>query len=227
MKTIIHQPIIRWPLVAFLLLSTMNAWAETSPVLTLPPLPYPREALAPHVSAQTIDFHYGKHHQGYLNNLNRQIAGTPLAELTVEQIVLAAAGKSGQEGVFNNAAQVWNHTFFWSCMKPGGGGKPDGRLLSMIEARFGSYEAFRTSFRDAALGQFGSGWAWLVQIGDQLEVVKTANADTPLAHGQRPLLTCDVWEHAYYLDYQNRRQAFVEAFLDHLVNWDFVVGQLK
>ena len=226
MKTIMVQPGTRVYL-AVLLLSAMNTWAATSAVPTLPPLPYPRDALVPHISAQTLDFHYGKHHQGYWNNLVRQTAGTPLAELTAAQIVLATAGKPDQQGVFNNAAQVWNHTFFWSCMKPGGGGKPDGRLLSMIEARFGSYEAFRTSFRDAALGQFGSGWAWLVQIGDQLEVVKTANADTPLAHGQRPLLTCDVWEHAYYLDYQNRRQAFVEAFLDHLVNWDFVVGQLK
>ncbi|NLF23274.1 MAG: superoxide dismutase [Lentisphaerae bacterium] len=210
-----------------LLLSTISVWADTSAVPTLPPLPYPRDALAPHISAQTLDFHYGKHHQGYWNNLNRQIAGTPLAALTVEQIVLAVAGKPGQQGVFNNAAQVWNHTFFWSCMKPGGGGKPGGRLLAMIEARFGSFEVFRTAFRDAALEQFGSGWAWLVQVGDRVEIVKTANADTPLAHGQHPLLTCDVWEHAYYLDYQNRRQAFVEAFLDNLVNWDFVAGQLK
>ena len=221
-----HHRGLRMCLASLLVLAAMNASAETSAVLTLAPLPYPRDALAPHVSAQTIDFHYGKHHQGYLNNLNRQITGTPLAGLTVEQIVLASADKPEQQGVFNNAAQVWNHSFFWSCMKPDGGGKPSGRLLAMIEARFGSFEAFRTSFRDAALGQFGSGWAWLVQVGDKLEVVKTANADTPIAHGQRPLLTCDVWEHAYYLDYQNRRQAFVEAFLDHLVNWDFVAGQL-
>ena len=199
--------------------------AEPTP-LTLPPLPYALDALAPHLSARTLEFHYTRHHQGYLDNLNRLVAGTPLAGQSLEAIIAAVAGKPEQQGLFNNAAQVWNHSFFWNCMKPNGGGKPGGRLLACIEKDFKSYDAFRAAFEEAALTQFGSGWAWLVQDGETLRIVKTANADTPLTRGQIPLLTCDVWEHAYYLDYQNRRKDFVQVFLDHLVNWDFVASRL-
>lgn len=193
----------------------------------LPPLPYPKDALEPVISARTLEFHHGKHHQGYVNNLNNLIAGTPLEGLPLEQIVTRSAKNPAQAGLFNNAAQVWNHTFFWNSMKPGGGGKPAGRLLECIEKSFGDFDSFKKAFTEAALTQFGSGWAWLVQEGDALKIVKTANADTPLAHNQTALLTCDVWEHAYYLDYQNRRKDFVETFLAHLVNWEFAASQMK
>ncbi|MFA7174414.1 MAG: superoxide dismutase [Kiritimatiellia bacterium] len=192
----------------------------------LPALPYAQSALAPHISTQTMSFHYGKHHQGYVNNLNKLVAGTPLASFSLEQIVQQIAGVAEQAAVFNNAAQVWNHSFFWQSMKPSGGGRPTGRLMERIERSFGGFEAFKTAFIAAAGSQFGSGWIWLVQEGDTLKVVKTSNADTPLAHKQSALLTCDVWEHAYYLDYQNRRTDFVAAFLEHLANWDFAAGLL-
>lgn len=192
-----------------------------SVVFTLPTLPYAQDALEPHISARTMAFHYGKHHQGYVNNLNKLVAGTPLEGQSLEKIIQETSGAVDQAAVFNNAAQVWNHTFFWQSMKPNGGDQPTGRLMALIEKSFGSFEAFKTAFITAAGAQFGSGWVWLVQEGDALKVVKTSNADTPLAHGQTALLTCDVWEHAYYLDYQNRRTDFVTVFLNNLVNWDF------
>jgi Fe-Mn family superoxide dismutase len=194
--------------------------------ITLPQLPYADNALEPHYSAKTIGFHYGKHHKAYVDNLNKLIAGTPLDDKPIQEIVLAAAGDSSRVGMFNNSAQVWNHTFFWSCMKPGGGGKPQGVLAGKIDQAFGGCEKFAEQFKAAAVGRFGSGWAWLVSEGGALKIVSTANADTPLANKQTALLTVDVWEHAYYLDYQNRRPDFVQAFLDHLVNWDFVAANL-
>lgn len=193
----------------------------------LPPLPYAQNALEPHISANTMSFHYGKHHQGYVNNLNKLVANTPLASLPLEQIIRRSAGVAARKGVFNNAAQVWNHSFFWQSMKPEGGGVPKGRLMELIKSSFKSFESFKAAFVAAAGTQFGSGWVWLVQEGDALKVIKTGNADTPVAHGQNALLTCDVWEHAYYLDYQNRRTEFVTIFLEHLVNWDFASEQLK
>ncbi len=198
-----------------------------APAFTLPALPYAQDALEPHISARTLSFHYGKHHQAYVDNLNKLAAAAKMADLPLEAIIRQTAGKSDQAGLFNNAAQVWNHTFFWQSMKPDGGGAPSGKLAERIDAAFGSFEAFKTAFSEAAMTQFGSGWAWLVQDGDTLKIVKTSNADTPLAHGQSALLTCDVWEHAYYLDYQNRRKDFVQAFLNHLANWDFAAAQMK
>ena len=192
----------------------------------LPNLPYAEDALEPYYSAKTISFHYGKHHKAYVDNLNKLIAGTELESKGLEEIILAAAGDPARVGIFNNAAQVWNHTFFWHCMKPGGGGKPAGAVAAAIDAAFGSYEKFAEQFKATAVGRFGSGWGWLVTDAGALKIVSTANADTPLAAKQAALLTVDVWEHAYYLDYQNRRPDFVQAFLDHLVNWDFVAGNL-
>lgn len=193
----------------------------------LPPLPYAANALEPHMSANTFSFHHAKHHNAYVTNLNNLIKDTPLASKSLEEIIHAVAGDASKAGVFNNAAQVWNHTFFWSSMKPGGGGKPSGDLLARIEKDFGSFDKFKEDFKNAAVTQFGSGWAWLVEEKGALKVTKTGNADTPLVHGQKPLLTVDVWEHAYYLDYQNRRPDFVTAFLDHLANWDFAAANLK
>ena len=193
---------------------------------SLPVLPWSDNALEPHISARTIGFHYGKHHQAYVDNLNKLVAGTPLADQPLEEIIKQTAGKADKAGIFNNAAQVWNHTFFWNSLKPNGGGLPKGKLAEAIVQSFGSFDAFKSAFTDAALTQFGSGWAWLVAEGGKLKVVKTPNADTPLAHGQKALLTCDVWEHAYYLDYQNRRKDFVTVFLDKLANWDFAEAQL-
>jgi superoxide dismutase, Fe-Mn family len=193
----------------------------------LPTLPYAQDALEPYVSAQTMSFHYGKHHQAYVDNLNKLVAGTPWAGQPLEQIVVASAGVADKAALFNNAAQAWNHTFFWQSMRAAGGGKPTGRLLEGIEKSFGSFDEFKNAFTAAAVAQFGSGWVWLVREGDAFKIVKTSNADTPVAHGQLALLTCDVWEHAYYLDYQNRRKDFVQAFLDHLANWDFAAARLK
>jgi Fe-Mn family superoxide dismutase len=194
--------------------------------IELPALPYAQDALAPLVSAQTLSFHYGKHHKAYVDNLNKLVAGTDLAEAPLEKVIAAAAGKPDKVGVFNNAAQVWNHTFFWNCMKPNGGGAPTGAVAKAIDAAFGSHENFRTEFANAAVAQFGSGWAWLVADKGVLRVVKTSNADTPLTLGVKPLLTIDVWEHAYYLDYQNRRADFVAAVIDKLLNWDFANANL-
>ncbi len=193
-----------------------------------PPLPYAPDALEPHMSAQTFSFHYGKHHAAYVTNLNNLTKDTPLAELSLEEVIRTTAGDPAKAGVFNNAAQVWNHTFFWESMKPNGGGEPTGMLAEKIAAAFGSFAAFRDAFKTAAATQFGSGWAWLVLEGDTLKVTKTGNADNPLTvSGQVPLLTLDVWEHAYYLDFQNRRPDFIETFLNHLVNWDAVSDRLK
>ena len=191
----------------------------------LPPLPYAENALEPVISARTIGFHYGKHHQGYVNNLNKLVTGTPLADQPLEAVVKVTANPD-QTAIFNNAAQVWNHTFYWNSLKPKGGGKPTGALAEMIDKSFGGFEQFKAEFAKAATGQFGSGWAWLVKDGDKLAVVKTGNADNPLVHGQKPLLTVDVWEHAYYLDYQNRRADYVTAVLDGLINWDFAAQNL-
>ena len=193
---------------------------------TLPTLPYAKNALVPYISEQTIDFHYGKHHQTYVTNLNNLVQASVNEEKTLEELIQMSFSKPDMTGVFNNAAQVWNHTFFWNCMKPNGGGLPTGLIAEKINAAFGSYEKFAAEFKQAALTQFGSGWAWLVQEGDSIKITKTANADLPMVHGQSALLTCDVWEHAYYLDYQNRRADFVQTFLDNLVNWDFVNANL-
>ncbi len=193
---------------------------------TLPPLPYPENALSPAISAQTVGFHYGKHHQGYVNKLNELAAGTPWADQPLEAVIKATAGQADQAAMFNNAAQVWNHTFYWNSLRPQGGGKPVGVLAEMIEKSFGGLEPFKAEFAKAAASQFGSGWAWLVKDGDKLIVTRTGNADTPIAHGQKPLLTVDVWEHAYYLDYQNRRADYVAAVLDKLINWEFAAQNL-
>jgi superoxide dismutase, Fe-Mn family len=192
----------------------------------LPPLPYAKDALAPYISANTLDFHYGKHHQTYVTNLNNLTKDTPLASKSLQDVIKEAAADPAKTSIFNNAAQVWNHTFFWNCMKPGGGGKPTGSVASEIDKAFGSYEKFAEEFKNACVTQFGSGWGWLATEDGALKVLKTSNADLPLVHGQHALLTCDVWEHAYYLDYQNRRPDFVQAFLDHLVYWDFVADNL-
>lgn len=193
----------------------------------LPPLPYAQNALEPHISAKTMSFHYGKHHQAYVDNLNKLADGGSWADQPLEKVILDTSGAEDKASIFNNAAQVWNHTFFWQSMKPGGGSKPEGRLLSMIDNSFESLDEFKKAFMNAALAQFGSGWAWLIQDGDKLKIIKTSNADTPVAHGQTALLACDVWEHAYYLDYQNRRKDFVETFLQSLANWEFAASQLK
>ncbi|MDS4030872.1 MAG: superoxide dismutase [Candidatus Contendobacter sp.] len=202
------------------------ARAAASGPFTLPPLPYADDALSPYISAQTIGFHYGKHHQGYVNKLNELVAGTPLADQPLAAVVKATTGGADQAAIFNNAAQVWNHTFYWNSLRPKGGGKPSGALAELIEKSFGDYDKFKAEFAKTATSQFGSGWAWLVKDGDKLVVTKTGNADTPIAHGQQPLLTVDVWEHAYYLDYQNRRADYVAAVLDNLINWEFAAKNL-
>ncbi len=192
----------------------------------LMPLPYAENALEPHISANTMQFHHGKHHRKYVDTLNELVAGTTMATSSLEDIIQSTAGRDAQQPIFNNAGQVWNHNFFWSCMSPNGG-KPNRAVEQWLAQDFGSLEAFREAFKNAALGRFGSGWAWLVLDADgKLRVTSTANADSPLTYGQTPLLTCDVWEHAYYLDYQNRRNDFVCAFLDHLINWECVASAL-
>ena len=189
--------------------------------IELPALPYERDALAPHISAETIDFHYGKHHQTYVTNLNNMIKGTDFEAMDLEAILRKAQG-----GMFNNAAQIWNHTFYWNGLSPDGGGEPNGKLAESINAAFGSFTAFKEQFTQTALTTFGSGWAWLVQRQDgSLALVSTPNAATPLTGTDKPLLTCDVWEHAYYIDYRNARAKYVEAFWN-LVNWDFVAAQM-
>jgi Fe-Mn family superoxide dismutase len=185
--------------------------------IELPPLPYADDALDPHISARTISFHYGKHHNAYVTNLNGLIEGTEHADKSLEQIIADA----GPGGLFNNAAQVWNHTFYWNSMTPSGGGDPSGDLAKAIDASFGSASDFKQQLVDKAKGNFGSGWTWLVKDGDGLAIVNTDDADTPLKHGQTALLTVDVWEHAYYLDYQNARPAYLETFVEKLLNWEF------
>jgi Fe-Mn family superoxide dismutase len=193
----------------------------------LPPLDFAFDALEPHISARTMEFHYDKHHRTYVSKLNQLVEGSPPARMSLEDVMRRSADSPSGQALFNNAAQAWNHAFFWKCMKPKGGGAPRGALAERLKGSFGGYEKVRTAFLDAATGQFGSGWAWLVQSGDRLEVMATANADNPLVRGKIPLLTCDVWEHAYYLDYQNRRADFVKAFVDHLVNWEYAASQLQ
>lgn len=188
----------------------------------LPPLPYERNALEPHISSETLDYHYGKHHQAYVTNLNKMIEGTEHADASLETIIRSSDG-----GLFNNAAQVWNHSFYWNCMSPDGGGAPDGDLGAAIDQAFGSFEAFKEQFTKAATGQFGSGWAWLVRQSDgSLAITSTSNAETPLTGNDVPLMTCDVWEHAYYVDYRNARPEYLKAFWN-LVNWRFVSEQFK
>ena len=192
----------------------------------LPPLPYPVHALEPYSSAKTMEFHYGKHHQAYVTTLNTLTKDTPLGNQSVEAVIRATANDQSKAAIFDSAAQVWNHTFFWNCMRPGGGGRPTGDVAAAIERSFGGVDKFQEQFKQAAVTEFGSGWAWLVLDGDTLKVTKTANAVNPLSQGQTALLTCDVWEHAYYLDYQNRRPDFVESFLHHLIDWDFVARNI-
>lgn len=190
--------------------------------ITLPELPYPKDALTPHVSEKTLEFHHGKHHNAYVVNANKLLEGTDLAQEAPETIIKKTAGDSSKVGIFNNVAQAWNHAFYWRCMKPGGGGLPTGAIAQKINADFGSYQKFCDEFKNAGATQFGSGWAWLVLKDVKLQVIKTPNADTPIAHGLKPLLTVDVWEHAYYLDYQNRRVDYLQTFVEKLINWDFV-----
>jgi len=195
--------------------------------VTQPPLPFAKDALEPYgMKAETFDYHYGKHHAAYVANLNNLIKDTELDSEPLEEIITTSFKDSSKVGVFNNAAQVWNHSFFWNCLKAGGGGAPTGELAERITKDFGSYDKFREEFKAAATTQFGSGWAWLVDDGGTLKVVKTPNAENPLAHGQKALLTLDVWEHAYYIDFKNARPSFIDNFLDKLVNWDFVAHNL-
>jgi Fe-Mn family superoxide dismutase len=194
--------------------------------IELPALPYAMDALAPVISSETLSFHYGKHHKTYVDNLNKLVAGTDLADTPLETLIAAVAGKPDKAGMFNNAAQIWNHTFFWNSLRPGGGGAPTGAVAPAINAAFGSFDNFKKEFANAAMTQFGSGWAWLVAERGALRIMKTPNADTPLTTGQTALLTIDVWEHAYYLDYQNRRADFVAAVIDKLLNWEFANANL-
>jgi Fe-Mn family superoxide dismutase len=193
----------------------------------LPPLPFAKNALEPYMSAKTLEFHHGKHHQAYVDTLNRLTEGKPEADMTLEELIVATHHDDTRTTIFNNAAQVWNHTFFWNCLKKEGGGEPADDLKKAIDRDFGRFDNFAKEFKEAATTQFGSGWAWLVLDAGKLKVIKTANAINPVAGGQTALLTCDVWEHAYYLDYQNRRPDFVQTFLEHLVNWDFAAENLK
>jgi Fe-Mn family superoxide dismutase len=195
-------------------------------MFTLPPLPYPENALAPVISPNTLSFHYGKHHKAYLDNLNKMIAGTEHEGATLEKIITDTAGKADKTPIFNNAAQTWNHTFYWNSLRPNGGGKASGRIAQMIESDLGGFDQFKKDFAQAGVTQFGSGWAWLVAEGGKLKIVKTGNADNPLTKGQTPILTLDVWEHAYYLDYQNRRPDHLNACIDQLLNWDFANANL-
>lgn len=190
-----------------------------------PPLPYSHDALEPHISRRTLDFHHGKHHKTYVTKLNDAIADSDYSGMTLTEIIIESHRKS-DSGVFNNAAQAWNHAFLWDSMSPDGGGDPEGTLKTAIMDAFGDVDTFRTRFKNAAIGQFGSGWAWLVHDGARLQILGTGNADTPLVHGMTPLLTLDVWEHAYYLDYQNDRARYVDVFLSDLINWDFAASGL-
>ncbi len=194
--------------------------------ITLPELPYPEDALSPHISGKTLEFHHGKHHNAYVVNANKLLEGSDLAKESLETIIKETGVDASKQAIFNNVAQVWNHSFYWKCMKPGGGGPPTGAIAQKIDADFGSFEKFSNAFKNAGATQFGSGWGWLVLKDDKLQVMKTANADTPVAQGLKPLLTVDVWEHAYYLDYQNRRPDYLNIFVEKLINWDFVNSQL-
>ncbi len=196
-----------------------------APPVQVAPLPYSENALEPFISQKTLEFHYGKHYRAYVDKTNELVRGTPFAQLPLEEIIKQTANAPDKAAVFNNAAQAWNHEFYWKSLKPGGS-KPDGELMKKIQTSFGSLQSLQKQLLDAALAQFGSGWAWLVLEGDKLKVVKTGNADNPVVHGQIPLLTVDVWEHAYYLDYQNRRADYVKAVVDNLLNWEFAAANL-
>ena len=195
--------------------------------ILLPDLPYAKDALAPCISATTLEFHHDKHHKAYVDNANKLIAGTELESLSLEDIVRKTVGDSAKVGIFNNTAQVWNHSFYWKCLKPGGGGLPTGPIAEKINAAWGGYDKFLEELKAAGTTQFGSGWAWLILDGGALKITKTSNADTPVAHGLKAVLTIDVWEHAYYLDYQNRRPDYIATVIDKLINWDFVNGNLR
>lgn len=200
---------------------------ESASPYVLPSLPYADNALSPVISANTIGFHYGKHHNGYVDNLNKLVAGTEFANLPLDKIITRTAGKTDKTAIFNNAAQTWNHTFYWRSLKPKGGGEPPEVLKQKIGASFGTLDACKKEWATAAMAQFGSGWAWLVLDNDKLKVIRTGNADVPMTSGMKPLLTIDVWEHAYYLDYQNRRVDYVNAVLEKLINWDFAAENLR
>ncbi len=191
-------------------------------IITLPDLPYAKNALEPHISARTLEFHHDKHHKAYVDNANKLLEGTDLAQLDLDAIIKKVAGDPSKAGIFNNAAQIWNHSFYWKCMKPGGGGAPTGAIAQKINAGFGSYEKFVEEFKNAGATQFGSGWAWLVLDGSSLKITKTPNAENPMVQGMKPLLVVDVWEHAYYLDYQNRRPDYLTTFVDKLISWEYV-----
>lgn len=193
---------------------------------SLPELPYAYSALDPYISPNTLEFHHDKHHAAYVKNFNDAVQGTDLEQHNLEWVIQRLSDDSERVSIFNNAAQAWNHTFYWSSMQPNGGGQPTGDLARKIDDDLGGFDNFVSAFKAAATSQFGSGWAWLVLSGDQLQVTKTANADNPLCHNQVPLLTVDVWEHAYYLDYQNKRPDYIQTFLDHLINWDFAAANL-
>jgi superoxide dismutase, Fe-Mn family len=203
----------------------MNAQANGP--FQLPPLPWDEGALAPVISARTIGLHYGKHHRTYVTKLNELVAGTPMADMPLEQVIRESAGKPESQKIFNNAAQTWNHTFFWNCLRAPGGSGPSGKLAQRIESDLGGMDTFRKQFSEAAINCFGSGWAWLVDKNGKLEIAATSNAMTPIAQGGTPILTIDVWEHAYYVDYENRRPEFVNAVIDRLLNWDFAAQQLE
>lgn len=207
-------------------LDNFSQAAQSGSQYVLAPLPYSDTALQPVISSNTLSFHYGKHHKTYVDNLNNLLANSDLAGQSLEQIIKATAGQTEKAAIFNNAAQVWNHMFYWHSLKPNGGGEPSSTLKQKIETSFGSLEVCKKEFAQAALTQFGSGWAWLVQDGDKIALVKTGNAETPLTKNVRPLLTIDVWEHAYYLDYQNRRADYANAILEKLINWDFAAANL-
>ena len=195
---------------------------------TLMDLPFDRDALAPHMSEETLDFHHGKHHRKYVDTLNQFVHGTPLEHMSLEEVIFESAFAPAGAKIFNNAAQVWNHDMFWKSLTPKGGGEPaDDELMTRIDASFGSFRAFKKKFAEAAAGQFGSGWAWLVHDGEELKITTTSNAITPLALRQHAILACDVWEHAYYVDYRNDRAKFIDTFLNHLVDWDFVAAEMK
>jgi len=200
---------------------------ESAAVYVLPPLPYAQSALEPVISANAISFHYGKHHKGYVDNLNKLVSGTEFAGLPLERIIAETAGKADKTAIFNNSSQAWNHAFYWNSLTSNGGGEPPSVLKKKIDSSFGSVDACKQEFAAAATTQFGSGWAWLVLEGDKLKAIKTGNADSPLTKGMKPLLTIDVWEHAYYLDYQNRRADYINAVLDKLINWSFAADNLE
>jgi Fe-Mn family superoxide dismutase len=204
----------------------VNATTLSTPVITLPPLPYEQSALQPVISANTLSFHYGKHHKTYVDTLNKLIAGTEFSDMPLEKIVRATAAQPEHTAIFHNAAQAWNHAFYWRSLKPSGGGEPPAVLKKLMDSSFGSVDACKKELGQAAVEEFGSGWAWLVLDGGKLKILKTGNADTPLAQNSKPLWTIDVWEHAYYLDYQNRRADYVKALIDKLANWQFAAENL-